>query len=58
MTATNWWLPEEAEPERQALLKRVLKVLADRDYALSRIAGDRKPWKWTLKRLAGEAPRP
>jgi hypothetical protein len=55
VTATNWWLPEEADAERRVLLSRVLELLSDRDRQLSRIAAEHRPWKWTLTRQAGGA---
>ena len=47
---TMWWLPAEAEAERQRLLARVFQVLNDRDVARSRVAVDIPAWKWTLSK--------
>ena len=49
---TMWWLPVEAEAERQRLLDRVTQVLNDRDVARSRVAVDIPAWKWTVTKIA------
>jgi len=54
VTACNWWLPTEAEPERKVLEKKMLQVLANRDKAVYQVAREMKPWRWTLTRQCGE----
>lgn len=49
---TMWWLPVEADAERQRLLERVMQVLNDQDSARSRVAVDIPAWKWTLTKIA------
>lgn len=48
---TMWWLPTEAEAERQRLLNRLLQILADRDTARSRLAAAIPAWQWTLAQV-------
>ena len=45
---TMWWLPVEAEAERQRLLDRVSQVLSAREEARSRAAVNIPPWVWRL----------
>ena len=47
---TMWWLPPEADPERQRLLASTLRVLAERDAERARVAADIQPWTWVLTR--------
>jgi len=48
---TMWWLPLEADAERQRLLERVLEVLSERDTTRSRVAIDIPAWKWILTKI-------
>jgi lysophospholipase L1-like esterase len=52
-TAKNWWLPAEAEAERIALEIKVMKVMADRDKAIAKVATEIRPWQWTLTKNSG-----